>query len=66
MKLKTKSKGMKGDQLAKIYAEKSTLQLRTEIDSLIEKRRVEPYLDGFYSDQIFFMKRELLKRGEEI
>lgn len=57
---------LKGNQLSKEYETKSSNELLTKLSSLKDEKRKEPsILQSLYDDQIFFIKRELIKRNIE-
>lgn len=57
---------LKGNQLSKEYQTKTDEELKEKFIFLREEKRKETsVLHGLYDDQIFLIKRELMKRNIE-
>jgi hypothetical protein len=57
---------IKGKELSKVYSELTDIQLLARLEEYQTGLRVEPYLDGYYTDLIFLTKRELRKRNVDV
>ncbi len=54
------------NEYSKLLKEVDTETLYNRLENYRESKRIEPYLDDFYTNLIFVTKRELRLRGEEI